>query len=214
MRLLRPSLAATTSNQTLGVPRLSEAAKDYRYLGKRPSGYDKNASDKKTLGQKRIQQPISTLFKDDNFPFYFDDSLKAQLKTLMHKVFMNSGAVLAQLDVIKSKEFNPKGVYCIIPDGKPDLIKKIKDEIGDKAQFLSPRWINYCMERSSVISIKYIKERAMVNLLPIELPTPYPDFQNYKVSVMKEHFDLDRAFSLESLVEILGFQSVTTLSKT
>lgn len=205
----------TTPNQTLGVPRLSEASNDYGYLGKRGTGTGRaNQLDNKTLGHKRVQQPVSSLFKDENYPFYFDNSVKDQLKSFMHKIFINSGAVLAKLDVVKSKEFDPKGVYCIIPDGKPDLIKKIKAEIGEKAIFLSPRWINYCIERSAVIKAKYIKERAMVNLYPIELPTPFPDFNDYKVAVIKEHFDLDRGYTLESLVEILGFESVTTLSKT
>ena len=151
------------------------------------------------------------MFKDDKYVFYFDVSVKDELKSSMHKVFMNSGAILAKLDVIAKKEYNPKGVYCIVPDGRPEVSSKIKQEIGDIALLLSPRWIDYCIERNSVI--KDVKTRGMVNLLPFDLITPLPSLKDYKVAIFKEHFDLDRAASLEAMVSILGFNTVSSLSK-
>lgn len=212
--LLR-QLDKTTSNQTLGVQRLSESNRDYSYaLGKRMSDVDNPMKgDKKTLGQKRLQQPESELFKDVHYPFYFDGSVQDKLKPIMQKVFFNSGSAVANLEVIKSKQFDPKAVYCIIPDGRPDLIRSIKEQIGDKALFLSPRWITYCIERHSVISYNQLKERAMVSLLPIDLPTPFTGLEEIKVTVMKNHFDMDREFTLDQLVQVLGFSHVSSLAK-
>ena len=198
----------------MGTPRLSDSNKEANFsLGKRISGYDTSLKgEKKVLGQKRLQQTESELFKDTNYPFYFDGSIQDKYKTLMQKVYFNSGSALANLEVIKSKKFNPKAVYCIIPDGRTDLITSIKDQIGDKACFLSPRWVAYCIERNKVISIEELRNRAMVNLLPINLPTPFTGLNEYNLTVINNHFDMDRVCSLEQVVSILGFNLVTSLS--
>lgn len=165
------------------------------------------------LGQKRIQQPVSELFKDANFPFFFDESVKAELKPVMQKVYLNSGSTLTNLEVVRTEQFKPTAVYCIVPDGRPDLTKSAKDQIGDKALVLSPRWITYCIDRNSIIPYKKIKERAMVNLLPVELKTPFNDLNEIKIAIRKDNFDLDRGATLEAMAEILGFTVVTSISR-
>lgn len=170
-----------------------------------------NENDRKTLGNKKQQKPESNLFQDDNYPFYFDPSIEKEMRKYKHKVFMNSGSTVPKLEYIVEKKIDPKSVYCIIPDGRSDLATTIKDAIGDKAIMYSHRWIDYCIERHAVIT--NARERAMINLLPLPNVTPYPSLQDYKVAVRKQHFDLDRAASLEALISILGFQIVTSSSK-
>lgn len=201
------ALSKNNSTLTLGTPRNSDSNRETNFsLGKRISGYDNQAKgEKKVIGQKRLQQTESELFKDTNYPFYFDGSIQDKYKTLMQKVYFNSGSALANLEVIKAKKFDPKAVYCIIPDGRTDLVQSIKDQIGDKAIFLSPRWISYCIERNAIISLKELRDRAMVNLLPIDLPTPFDGLNEFSVIVKNNHFDLDRFYAMKQLVTILGF---------
>lgn len=163
------------------------------------------------MGKKKAQVPDSTLFKDEKYPFYFDPSVEMELRKYKHKVFINSGSTVPKLEYIIEKKIDPIKVYCIIPDGNPQLALKIQEKIGEKAVMYSPRWIDYCIERHAVIS--NARERKMINLLPIPKPTPFPGLSSLKLAIRKTDFDMDRAASLEGLAAVLGFQIVSSSSK-
>lgn len=126
--------------------------------------------------------PTSKLFDDKHLYFYFEPSIQYKLKGCMRDLVNNSGKMLRNLTCVIDKSVSVSKLFCVIPDGQPNLTSKVQSEIGkDIPVFVSSRWVQYCIERNTVI--KNPMELKLYHLLPFTHETPYPDMSDVHIYI-------------------------------
>ena len=149
------------------------------------------------LGEKSRYD--SLIFADTYF--YFDPDIKMSLMNTYKLVLKNSGLNLKSLEYTKSSEFRDKKICCVVPDGRNDLVQKIAAALGSKAHIVSNRWVDRCLDRSSVIY--NVKEEGMVDLLPFPHQTPYPNLAKYSFSVSRR-LPISRKSTVKGIIDAFG----------
>jgi hypothetical protein len=144
------------------------------------------------------KMPEFKSFLFENVLFYFDSNLKKGAE-YRYKVFENSGSILLNFDGRPSK---CKEIFHILEDGfDQNKIPQSQRSIpGVNVYYVSPRWIDYCLERKVVL--RDFKDQRMTHLLPFPHPTPYQDFQG--VSIAVRGFEEQEKYVLQEIIKILG----------
>ena len=176
---------------------------------------EKQSSVSGTYTQMSLRTPTSMTFNNKNVPkfksflfenllFYFDKGLKS-LKELQCNVLENSGDILIEL---KSKKIKHDKLFYVLDDGfDVKNYKKIESSIPNvKIIFISPRWINYCLERKIVI--RDIKASRLPHLLPFIHEMPLNDFMQKNITL--KGFGPTETYGLEELIKVIGAKLVDT----
>ena len=71
--------------------------------------------------------------------------------------------------------------------------------------FVSHRWVDYCVERNTVVMNP--REFKLYHLMPFPHATPYPDLQNMRILVDSK-IDFDQANLLKGSIEAMGATKV------
>lgn len=137
-------------------------------------------------------------FLFENFLFYLSTNLKQRTK-YNYLVFENSGSILIDLnrDAIGNRR-----LYYVLDDGfSMEEIQRMKHSLKDKTIcFISPRWIDFCIEKKSII--KDVEAERHVNLLPFQFVTPFPDFERLDISL--KGFEAIDKLILSDVIRIIG----------
>ncbi len=118
---------------------------------------------------------------------------------------------MKNLQCIVDKTVHVSQVYCIIPDGYISLVQEIEKSIGkEKAVFVSPRWVDFCIDRNNMI--KNPISLKMYHLLPFPHKTPYNDLKDLTVFInAKIEFDL--RITIQGCLKAMGSQIATYSSE-
>lgn len=148
-----------------------------------------------------VTEKYSITFKSflfENVLFFFDANLK--LKSKYHYlVFENSGSILIDLD---KNAIGSRRLFYVVDDGFNETeITKIKESLRDKVvSFISPRWIDFCIETKSII--KDVEGDRFINLLPFQFSTPFSGFEG--VSISLKGFEQNDKMILTEVIKIMG----------
>lgn len=145
---------------------------------------------------KNVPKFKSFLF--ENLLFYFDKGI-TNLKESQRKILENSGDILIEL---KAKKIKYDKLFYLLDDGyDPKVYAGIETSIPDvKIIFISPRWIDYCLERK--IAIKDIKTSRLPHLLPFAHKMPLSDFADKVIAT--KGFGPTETYGLEELIRVVG----------
>ncbi len=118
------------------------------------------------------------------------------------QILENSGKIVKDLG--KLSELNLQAsekVYVVLRDGQAhqDLLK-----YQDQIYMVSPRFIEYCIDKKMVI--KNPNEEKLIHLMPFPIKTPIKNFD--KIKIVIKGFNFDKNDSLEQVAQILGFNIV------
>lgn len=141
----------------------------------------------------------STLFEKTYF--YFPPCVSGT-KIYKVKAIENSGKIIQNLKNFNKKK---KKIFVVFKDGD----KKSKEGVINlklklKIQPISPRWIDWCLERNHVLSNP--NKGEFIHLLPFNVKTPCKRLKGVKIYF--ENFDLEKISSLKETGKILGFEIV------
>ena len=68
----------------------------------------------------------SKLFENDQLYFYVEKSVIKRLGPALRTLINHSANIIKSLEFLKSKELRVKKLYCVLPDGEPELFKGIQ----------------------------------------------------------------------------------------
>lgn len=163
----------------------------------------------RSLGaEKRTVEVKSDLFKD--LTFFMDEQVKRKMdfRGTLQRILENGGMKLKTLQSVKEGKYKPpKGkILCVIPDGSTDIALSIQQYLGnDKSLFISPRWIDYCIERN-VVLIDFL-EAGRVDFLPFPFETPYKTLLHVKVTIGSS-VPIEKKPLVKGIVNAIGMQMV------
>ena len=145
---------------------------------------------------KSLQTEIkfkSLLFK--NYYFYFLPT-DTGLRDFKRMVIENSGSIVTNLEKVKTPE--NKKIYIVLKDGQDkNEFKKLREKIMP----ISPRFIDYCIKKKTVI--KDPVEEKLMHLLPFPVKTPCSPFKNIILEI--RGFDWLKSTYLIETSKVLGF---------
>lgn len=127
-----------------------------------------------------------------NINFFMNTSDFKELKPYRMKILENSGKMIDNIKNLKTP------IYYVLSDGIASL--KIKAQRIEKVNYVSFRWVDYCIEKKHVV--KNHLDLKLIHLSPLTFKMPLSCFKNSFMYVCG--FATQEKIILKSLMNVMG----------
>lgn len=164
-----------------------------------------------TADPPKRKLPDSEILKDVLFLIDESEVTKRIADSLKNKICKNSGNIVTLEHLSKiPKNLKTKTIlYVIFFDGyKVETFDQVKASSQNEIVVVSPRWVEYVLERKIFIDINELLKLKLIHLMPLR--HKLKPLEGVKTYLEKGHLDPNESLALSSLLKVLGANVVNS----